>query len=114
GENKAGRRGVILNLGQPALNVTEYRNAKGEVNPAKNRTCSFGGGLGGDEGRLLQSRFHGVFPPFRYCCLIRAVEVAFESVYLSGPEPAERQLVRGTRPVPVNGAPAVASNLPEN
>src|ERR1700734_1793557 len=113
-EDKASGGGVVWNLVKRAVNVTEYRNAKDEVNPAKNRTCSFGGGLGGDEGRLLQSRFHGVLPPFRYCCLIRAVEVAFESVYLSGPEPAERQLVRGTRPVPVNGTPAVASNLPDN
>ena len=59
---------VVWNLVKRAINVTEYRNAKDEVNPAKNRTCGgFGGDRCGDEGRLLQGRFHGVPPPFRYC-----------------------------------------------
>src|SRR6202022_1443671 len=35
-------------------------------------------------------------------------------MYLSGPEPTERQLVRTTRPVLVNGAPGVVSILPDN
>src|SRR5947207_8623104 len=63
-EDKPSGGGVVWNLVKRAINVTEYRNAKDEVNPAKNRTCgSFGGGLCGDEGRLLQGRFHGVLPP---------------------------------------------------
>src|SRR5580658_3172139 len=63
-EDKPSGGGVVWNLVKRAINVTEYRNAKDEVNPAKNRTCSnFGGGLGDDEGRLLQGRFHGVVPP---------------------------------------------------
>src|SRR2546422_5172569 len=38
--------------------------------------------------------------PFRWCRLIHAVEVAFESIYMSGPEPTERsepgiQLLQG-------------------
>src|ERR1700736_6947143 len=67
-EDKPRGRGVVWNLVKRAINVTEYRNAKDEVNPAKNRTCgSFGGGLCGDEGRLLRARFHGVLSPFRYC-----------------------------------------------
>src|SRR5260370_30745085 len=45
---------------------------------------------------------------------MRAVEVAFESIFVSGPEPTERQLVRTTRPVLVNGAPGVVSILPDN
>jgi len=54
-EDKPSGRGVIWNLVKRAINVTEYRNAKDEVNPAKNRTCrGFGGGLGAAEGRLLQ------------------------------------------------------------
>src|ERR1700733_5611036 len=67
-EDKPGGGGIVWNLVKRAINVTEYRNAKDEVNPAKNQTYrNFGGGPGGDEGRLLQSRFHGVLPPFRYC-----------------------------------------------
>src|SRR6202158_4143835 len=45
---------------------------------------------------------------------IRAVEVAFDSICVSGPEPTERQLARTTRPVPVNGTPGVVSILPDN
>ena len=114
-EDQPSGGGVVWNLVKRAINVAEYRNAKDEVNPAKNRTCrSFGGGFGGDEGRLLQSRFHGVLPPFRYCWLIGAVEVAFESIHVSGPEATEGQLVRATRPVLVNGTPGVVSILPDN
>src|ERR1700735_4053895 len=61
-EDKPSSGGVVWNLVKRAINVTEYRNAKDEVNPAKNRTRgSFGGGLD-DEGRLLQGRFHRVRP----------------------------------------------------
>src|SRR5580700_7262144 len=67
-EDKPSGGGVVWNLVKRAINVSEDRNAKDEVNPAKNRTCSsLGSGLCGDGGRLLQGRFHGVLPPFRYC-----------------------------------------------
>ena len=40
-EDKPKNRGVLLNLLSRTINVTEYRKAKADVNPAKHRT--FGG-----------------------------------------------------------------------
>src|SRR5207302_1115950 len=65
-EDKPSCGGVVWKFFKRTINITEYRNAKDDVNPAKNRTCGgFVGSLGGDEGRLLQGRCHGVLPPFR-------------------------------------------------
>lgn len=37
-EDKPNSGGVVWNLFKRTVNITEYRNAKDEVNPAKNRT----------------------------------------------------------------------------
>jgi hypothetical protein len=37
-EDKASCRGVVWNFVERTIDITEYRNAEDEVNPAKNRT----------------------------------------------------------------------------
>lgn len=37
-EDKPNSRGVVWNVFKRAINITEYRNTKDDVNPAKNRT----------------------------------------------------------------------------
>src|SRR6266704_6998402 len=54
-EDKPRCGSVVWKFFKRTINITEYRNAKDDVDPAKNRTCGgLGDGLGGDEGRLLQ------------------------------------------------------------
>src|SRR5713226_5746793 len=57
-EDKPSRSGVVWNLVKRTINITDYRNGKDDVNPAKNPTFGACG-----EGRLLQGRFHDDYSP---------------------------------------------------
>jgi hypothetical protein len=65
-DDKPNTGGVLWNFFKRTINITEYRNAEDEVNPAKNRTF---GGIFHDEFVLHLSATlrHLVWPSFELC-----------------------------------------------
>jgi hypothetical protein len=72
-DDKPNTGGVLWNFFQRTINIPEYRNAKDDVNPAKNRTF---GGLFHDFGLSSISRRYREWPIL--CAFLSAEPILFQ------------------------------------